>query len=498
MGVDPAGMNGLLRWAARGCCAAALLAMSGCAVGPDFVRPKPPPVGAYDRGPAPNTTIPADGQAQHFLREAAFPSDWWRLFNSAALDTVIEQAIADNLSLRASQASLRRSQESLRAGYGVFFPQLDAGFDATRQKFSPARFGSSTPSSIFSLYTLSATVNYPLDLFGGERRALEGLSAQVDAQRDAVLASYLALTSNIVNTVIARAAYGAEIKALEEVIGLEKNQVRISQAQAQAGLIPYVNVLSLQSQVAATEATLPPLRQKLSQSDHLLSTLAGRAPAEWAPPDVDLADLTLPGDLPVSLPSELVRRRPDILAAEAQLHEASASIGVATAALFPSVTLNGTYGQNNAPISDLLKKTGNFWSLGADLSTPLFHGGTLWFQRKAAIEGYRQSQNDYRQTVLDALAQVADALRALEHDAESLQAQLQALNASQRALQLVQANFKAGVAGYVQVLIANDQYARAKIGYLESRAQRFQDTVALFVALGGGWWNAPAIADNSH
>ena len=490
MGVNMLNRGTPTEWIKAGLCAASLLALIGCAVGPDFVRPTPPPVERYDQGAEPETTIPADGQAQRFVREAGLPSDWWRLFNSSTLNAVIEQAIADNLDLQSSQASLRRSQESLKAGYGVFVPQLDGGFDASRQKFSPARFGSSTPSSIFNLYTLSGTVNYPLDLFGGERRALENLNAQVDFQRDTVLAAYLTLTSNIVNTVIARAAYVAEIKALEEVIDAEKEQVKIAQVQAQVGIIPYANALSLQSQLAATEATLPPLRQKLTQTEHLLATLAGRSPAEWAPPDVDLADLALPGDLPVSLPSELVRRRPDILAAEAQLHGASASIGVATAALFPSITLNGAYGQNSNALNNLFNKTGNFWSLGANLSTPLFHGGTLWFQRKAAIEGYRQSLADYRQTVLNAFAQVADTLRALEHDAETLQAQSQALDASERALRLIQANFKAGIAGYVQVLIANDQYARARIGYLQARAQRFQDTVALFVALGGGWWNS--------
>jgi NodT family efflux transporter outer membrane factor (OMF) lipoprotein len=230
----------------------------------------------------------------------------------------------------------------------------------------------------------------------------------------------------------------------------------------------------------------------------LLATLVGHLPAEWNPPQVDLADLALPDDLPISLPSELVRQRPDILAAEAQLHSASADIGVATAELFPNFTLNGTYGLNNTHIEDIFKNTSSFWSLAGNLSAPLFHGGTLSARRRATIEGYNQSLADYRQTVLSAFAQVADILRALEHDAETLHAQAQSLSAAEEALRLTQVNYQAGIANYLQVLIANYQYHQAKIGYLQALAQRFQDTVALFVAMGGGWWEAKEkVPDNS-
>ncbi len=267
-------------------------------------------------------------------------------------------------------------------------------------------------------------------------------------------------------------------------------QTSITEAQAQAGTVPYVNALSLRSQLAAFEATLPPLRQRLDQSGHLLATLAGRTPAEWAPPQINLADLTLPAHLPITLPSQFARQRPDILAAEAQLHSASADIGVATAALFPSFTLNGSYGFNNSSIGDLFKSGSSIWALGASVTAPLFHGGTLWFHRKAAIEAYRQSLAGYLQTVLSAFAQVADILRALEHDAEALHAQSQALEAAGEALQLIRVDYQAGTVNYLQILVADYQYHQAKIGYLQAQAQRLQDTVALFVALGGGWWNA--------
>jgi len=475
--------------ALKGIGALVLCLILGCAVGPDFERPKPPSIESYTTGTTPSATIPADGKAQSFEQGAKIVADWWRLFNSPKLDAVVKEAIANNQSLQAAQASLRQSQDILRAGYGVFYPQVDAGLEASRQKSSPALTGGTAPSSIFNLFTLSATVSYALDVFGGERRAVESLGAQVDFQHASVLATYIALSGNVANTIIARAAYREQITATGEIIDFQRDQIKITEAQARAGLIPYANLLSLQSQLAAVEATLPPLRQKLSQTEHLLATLVGRTPAEWAPPEVELSDLMLPVELPITLPSELVRQRPDILAAEAQLHSASAEIGVATAALFPSFTLNGAYGVGSNTSSNLFKSNSSFWNLGANISAPLFRGGTLWYGRQAAIDAYQVSLSNYRQTVLSAFAQVADTLRGLEHDAELVQAQSRALSASEEALRLIKTNYEAGTANYVQVLIANGQYQQAKIGYIQAQAQRYQDTIALFVALGGGWWN---------
>ncbi|MGE0826192.1 MAG: efflux transporter outer membrane subunit [Candidatus Binatia bacterium] len=481
------------KWAFSIFCVTALVTvLTGCAVGPDFIRPQPPTVARYTSEAGPSTTVSGDGQTQRFEPGAAVVAEWWRLFRSPMLDAVMTEAFANNPTLQAAQASLRQSQETLQTGYGVFFPQADGSFAATRQKFSSARFGQSV-SSIFNLFTLSTTVSYTLDVFGGERRAVESLQAQVDGQRATMLATYLTLSGNIANTVIAQAAYGAQIQATEELIALEREQLKITEVQAQTGTAPYANVLSIQSQLAAVEATLPPLRQKVSQAEHLLATLAGRAPAERPPSPVTLADLVLPSDVPVTLPSELVRQRPDILAAEAQLHSRSAEIGVATAALFPSVLLSGAYGVNNTVLSALFAGTSGFWSVGSNLAAPLFRGGTLWFQRKAAIAGYQQAEATYRETVLSAFAQVADTLRALEHDAETLQAQSQALAAAAGALRLIQANYQAGLANYLQVLAANSQYHQAKLGYVQAVAQRLQDTVALFVAAGGGWQRINAL-----
>jgi NodT family efflux transporter outer membrane factor (OMF) lipoprotein len=242
--------------------------------------------------------------------------------------------------------------------------------------------------------------------------------------------------------------------------------------------------------LASLEANLPPLRQKLDQAEHLLATLEGHTPSEWSPVKVSLSEISLPGSLPLSLPSELAHQRPDILAAEAQMHAASANIGVATAAQFPSFTLNGTFGQGSTSLNSLLSQNSNFWSAGAGITAPLFNGSTLSSKKKAAVDAYQQSQAMYRQTVLTAFAQVADTLRALEHDAETMQAELKSVETSKESLRLAQINYQSGMTNYLQVISADIQDHQANINYLQALAQRLQDTTALFTALGGGWWHS--------
>ena len=467
------------------------MALGGCAVGPDFVRPAAPVAHAYTREILPGDTLTAGGQAQRFAPGAAIAADWWRMFRSAKLDSLVRQSITNNPSLQAAEASLRESQDRLRAGYGVFYPQVDAGLEGRRQRTAPVQQGLQTPGTIFNLVTLSGTIGYTLDVFGGERRMVEGLGAQVEYQRNAARAAYLSLSANVVNTSVARAAYAAQIRITEQLIQLENEQLHATEAQVRAGTTPYANVLSLRGLIAAQQAQLAPLRQKISQAEHLLATLQGQVPSEASQPDIDLEDFSLPTNLPVSLPSELVRQRPDILAAEAQLHVASANIGVATAAMFPSFSLTGTYGAAGSSLGNLAGAGGRFWSIGPAIAIPLFQGGRLWFGRKAAIDAHQQAEAAYRQTVLAAFGQVADTLKALEHDAEALGAQVEARSAAGEALRLLQANYRAGLVAYVDVLVADVQFHEASIACLQAIAQRHQDTVALFVALGGGWWNAP-------
>ena len=483
-------MNNFRSSVKRGACLVVIIAiLGGCMLGPNFVRPAPPDTDRYTRKPQLEATVAADGQAQHFTHGAAITADWWRLFKSAQLDAIVRQAISNNPTLQASEASLRRSQDNMRAGYGVFFPQIQAGLDVSRQQTAPLLQGDQTPGTIFNLVTLSGTISYVLDVFGGERRMVEGLRAQVDYQRYENEAAYLMLSANIVNTSIARAAYAAQIHATEQLIELENQQLHLTEAQVRAGIAPYANVLSIRSLIAANQASLAPLKQKISQAEHLLATLEGVVPSKATLPDIDLTGLSLPVDLPVSLPSDLVRQRPDILSAEAQIHIASAYIGVTTAAMFPSFSLSGTYGVAGSGLGNLSASSGKFWSIGASATTPVFQGTSLWYVRRAAIDAYQQSQENYRQTVLNAFAQVADSLRALEHDAEALQAQVEAQRAAGEALNLLQVNYRAGTAAFLDVLTADVQFHVATIAYLQAVAQRLQDTVALFVALGGGWWN---------
>ncbi len=477
----------------RTACAALIAAavLAACAVGPDFVRPAAPDIERYAREPLLASTVAADQQAQRFTPGAAVAADWWKLFNSYALDATVRQALANNPTLQAAEANLRQSQDNLRAGYGVFFPQITAEGAATRQRSAPIQQGSAAPGSVFNLFTLSGIINYAIDVFGGSRRRVEGLRAQADDLRYASKAAYITLSANVVNTSIARAAYDAQVRATEQLIALEQQQLQTTEAQVRTGFAPYANLLSLRGLIAANQAALAPLKQKRDQSEHLLATLEGVPPSQVTLPDIELTTLALPLELPVSLPSDLVRQRPDILSAEAQLHVASANIGVATAAMFPSFSLNGSYGAAGSTPAALSSGNGNFWNIGPAVSAPVFRGGSLWYGRQAALDAYAASQAVYRQTVLDAFAQVADTLDALAHDAEALQAQSAAQRAAAEALQLLQANYRAGLAAYLDVLAADAQYHVATIAYLQAVAQRHQDTVALFVALGGGWWTAP-------
>ena len=473
----------------RGAGLSAILAlMGGCAVGPNFVRPTPPDTDRYTHEAQSEATVAADGQAQHFTPGAEITADWWRLFKSPQLDAVVRQAISNNPTLQAAEASLRQSQDNLRSGYGLYFPQGQAGVSASRQLTAPAQQGSQTSGSIFNLFTASGTISYTLDVFGGKRRTVEGLRAQADSQRYESKAAFLALSANVVNTSIARAAYAAQIRATEQLIDLENQQLHLAETQARAGTAPYSTVLSVRSLIAANQALLAPLNQNASQAEHLLAMLEGVVPSKANLPDIDLAELSLPADLPLSLPSDLVNQRPDILLSEALMHVASANIGIATAAMFPSFSLSGTYGGASTTLANL-SAVSKFWSIGPTATTPVFQGNSLWYVRRASIDAYQQSQANYRQTVLGAFEQVADTLKALEHDAEGLQAQVEARRAAGEALNLLQVNYRAGLVAYPDVLAADVQFHQATLGYLQAVAQRHQDTVALFVALGGGWWN---------
>lgn len=463
------------------------LLLDACMMGPNFSRPPPPTVGQFVTGGLPTQPLKAAGASQTFSAQADLPADWWMLFGSVAIDNAVDEALTGNATIEGAQAALRQSEDEMRAGAGVFFPQVDAGFGASRQKYSPLRIGSDQPPTLFNLFTLSASVSYVLDIWGGQARMVEALRAREDVQRYTVLATYLTLTANVVNAMITRAAYSDQIASTGEMIALLQEQIRITRAQADAGTSSYAAVLTLENEQATLEASVPALAQKRAQAEDLLAVLSGMVPAEWHAAALSLGDIALPSTLPDTVPASLVRRRPDILQAEAALHVASANVGVATANLFPNLTLTASGGYDNTSMSSLLRRSGQIWTVGADVTAPVFHGGTLWFQRQAALEAYAQSRASYRQVVLGAFGEVADVLRALENDARALDAQTRAMDAAAQALHLTRIDYEAGTVGYLQILVADQQYHQARIAWLQGVAQRLQDTVALYVALGGGW-----------
>ena len=489
----PGGKTGLLHLIAAIIAAAAGFYLTGCTLGPDFHRPEAPATDKYTRSPLPGETATAPvsgGEAQRFDFGKDIPAQWWTLFRSEALDRLIRQALTDSPTLAAAQAALRQAQENLAAQRGVvLYPAVDAKASAARQKFSGASFGQPGQGTLLTLYNASVDVSYTLDLFGGGRRELETLLSQVDYQRFQIEGAYLTLTSNIVTASVKDASLRAQISATREIAAAEEKQLDIVEKQFQLGGASRSDVLSQQTQLAQTRATLPPLEKELMQNRHLLSVLAGKLPGEADLPEFSLESLQLPQELPVSLPSSLVRQRPDVRSSEELLHAASAQVGVATANLYPQITLTGSYGSETTRLHNLFGGGTSVWSLGAGLLQPVFHGGELTAKRRAAIAAYDQAEAQYRETVLQAFQNVADALRALEDDARTLKARAGAEAAARDTLDLTKKQFELGAVSYLSLLNAERQYQQTRLGLIQAQADRFADTAALFQALGGGWWN---------
>lgn len=477
--------------------AIALVLQAGCAAGPDFRRPAPPDAKGYTDTPLAPKTVSAPGpggSVQRFQAGMDIPAQWWTLFKSKPLDQLVRQAIMDNPTMTAAQAALREAGENRRAQLGALFPSFDAGFSANRSKFTGASFGQpDVPGGLFTLYNASVSVSYTLDLFGATRRGLEELQAEVDYQRYLLEGSYLTLTSNIVTTAVKEASLRAGIRSTEEILKAEEEQLALVEEQFRLGAVARPDVLAQRAQLAQTRATLPPMERDLAQTRHLLAVLAGKPPGAAAQlPIFELADFQLPGDLPVSLPSSLVSQRPDIRAAEELLHSACALIGVATANMFPKLTISGNYGSQSTILTDLFSGGTNIWSIGAGLLQPIFRGGELTARRRAAIAAYDQAEAQYRMTVLQAFQNVADVLRALEKDADTLKAQSDAEAAATESLDMTRTRFELGAANYLALLNAERQRQQARLALTQAQAARFADTAALFQALGGGWWNREA------
>lgn len=472
---------------------AAVLGLSACAVGPDFHPPAAPDTSAYDRGP--QATIEASpgrtGTAQTLIEGRDVPADWWTLFHNAQLDELMRQALEQSPNVQAAKATLSNAQETSKAERGgLLLPTLDAQFQAEREREPGALFGEpQVPAVLYNVFDASVNVSYRLDLFGASRRQIEALRAQSDYQRFELEAARLTLADNIVTTAVSIASLHAQVEALHEIVNSERDTLKVAQRQFDAGATSRADLLAQQTQLASSEAQVPPLEKQLAQAQHRLAVLAGRTPDDASVPDFSLDQLTLPTELPLSVPAKLVRQRPDVQAAEAQLHQSTAQLGVATANLYPQLNLSGSIGSETLAARDLFTAGSEAWNIGGSLLQPLFHGGELVGLKRAARADLDRATAVYRETVLGALQDVADTLRALEADARTLLADTTTETNAQDTLVITQAQYKAGGVSYLALLNAERQYQQARESRVQAEASRYADTAALFQALGGGWWN---------
>lgn len=482
-------------------CAAlgAALGAALCAcVGPNFHRPPAPAVDRYTVDPLPAATASAPGAggaAQNFLAEHDVPRNWWTLFGSEELDALVNEALRSNPDVASAQAALRQALENTAAQRGSYFPTVQGEFDASRNRDATGVLQPTlnSGSPLYSLFTPQVTVSYVPDVFGANRRAVESLAAQAEASRDQLDATYLTLTANVVTAAIQEAGLRAQIAATEQVIALERESLDVMRRELELGAIAEADVYAQDAALAALEGTLPPLNKQLHQTRDQLAALTGHVPADFKGVHFQLEQLVLPTDLPLGVPSQLVERRPDVRAAEAQLHSATAQVGVAIANMLPQFTITGDIGSTAAFFNDLFKPGTGFWSLGVNGTQTLFEGGTLIHRKRAADAAMDQAAAQYRSAVLMAFQNVADALHALDTDADALKAASRAEEAAQKSLGVAHQQLELGSVSYLALVTSEQTYQQAVVSLAQARANRYSDTAALFQALGGAI-TAPAAA----
>ena len=467
------------------------IALAGCTLGPDFVRPEVAADAGYSTHNLTITAradIDAGGAAQRLIAGMDIPGQWWTLFRSPELNALVEEALRANPDISAAQAALRQANEQVYVDQASLFPVLNGNLSKTRQKVSGTTSGTAS-SPILTLSSASLSVSYAPDVFGGTRRQIESSTAQAEYQRFQLEATYLTLSTNVVNTAVSLASLRDQIAATGQIIQLQSDQLDLLQAQRRLGAIADTDVLTQQTALAQTRATLAPLQKQLAQTRNQLMAYLGRFPNQDKGERFNLASLHLPQELPVSLPSALVSQRPDVRAAEAQLHEASANIGVAVANQLPQFSITGSLGSTVASGSTLFSAGSGVWSLAGAIAQPLFDAGALEHRKRAAVAAYDQSAAQYRGTVITAFQDVANVLRALEADAEALKQQVAAERSAQASLALVQAQYRLGAVAYINLLTAQQTYQNTVLTRVQAQAVRYSDSAALFQALGGGWWN---------
>jgi NodT family efflux transporter outer membrane factor (OMF) lipoprotein len=472
----------------------------GCAVGPDFEGPAAPDVTGYTSSPLREQTASSEvagGEPQRFVQGLDIPGQWWTLFHSPALNTLIEEALKNNPTLPAAEAALRQAWENVYAQQGAFFPTVVANFAPSRNKTATGVTFTSASSGkpFFTLYTGQVVVAYAPDVFGGTRREVESLGATAEFQRFQLEAAYLTLTSNVVAAAVQEASLRGQIAATEEIIKIQTGSLDILRKQFELGQVAGADVAAVEATLAQAQATLPPLQKQLAVQRDLLTALIGRLPSQQPTEQFELASLQLPQELPVSLPSKLVEQRPDVRSAEAQMHSASALIGVAVAAQLPQFTLTANAGTTSNLISQFITTPGTaFWTVAGNVAQTVFDAGTLLHKKRAAEAAFDQAAAMYRSTVIAAFQNVADSLHALQSDAETLRAAYAAERAASKSLEIARRQLQLGAIGYLGLLTAQNTYNTALIALVQAQAARYADTAALFQALGGGWWNRQDVA----
>ena len=477
---------------------ALVASLSDCAVGPNFKRPTPPPDAGYGSAPSQGETVTSPGvggDAQRFVADLDIPAQWWTLFQSPKLNALVEQSIQGNPNMAAARASLRQAHELYLAERTTFWPTAQGSFDAQRAKNAVGTIANPTSmpqqNPYYNLYTAQLTVSYMPDVFGGTRRAVEVARAQDDAARFQLEATYLTLSSNVVVTAITEASLRGQVTATQRLLELQHQITEKVRKQRTVGTTSDLDVLNQESAEAQTAATLAPLQKQLGQTRDQLTALLGKLPSGEPADTFQLDELTLPGELPVSLPSKLVEQRPDVRQAEENLHFASAEAGVAIADMLPQIAITGNLGSSAFDIKDLFKTGTGFWDVGASLTQTLFDAGALLHKHRAADAALDQAGAQYRAAVILACQNVADTLRALQSDAEALKADAEAARAAKAAFDLASKQLDIGTVSFVAVMNAETTYQQAELALVQARGNRYSDTAGLFQALGGGWWNRP-------
>jgi NodT family efflux transporter outer membrane factor (OMF) lipoprotein len=493
---------------------AALALLTNCAVGPNFKKPEAPKVDGYTPKPLSPTTSSATndlgGEAQRFISGRDVSFEWWKDFQCPGLNKLVDEALHRNASITAAWAALRQAQELVKAQQGYYYPSVTADYNVTGQQvagnvanssapgyqangrlIAPLQSGSAPYNSAltWTMHTASLVAGYTPDVFGLNRRTVESLDAQAEMQRYALDAAYITLAASVVGAAIGEASARSQIDATEKIIDANRRILEAMKNQRTSGYVSDVDVAAQEAALAQVEATLPPLQQQFEQTRDLVRALVDNLPSQDVDETFQFSSLHLPQDLPLSLPSRIIRQRPDVRAAEENMRSANAQVGVAIANRLPQFTLTASGSGTATAIQNMFSRGGPGWSLAGDVSAPIFDGFTLLHRQRAANQALIQAAAQYRTTVVGAYQNVADTLHALVSDADELKAAVKSEQAAKHSLDLATSQYETGYSSYLALLSAEQTYDTAVIVRIQAQANRYADTAALFEALGGGWWN---------